>query len=131
LKPIDGDIWAAGDIVRIDDINKTSESEERIIAAGGIAAGAITVTAGLTAAKSAGAVVSLITRNIKFIAVGTGARTIYRIGSTGTKLTIAGGMWYGVNKAMLDSCYYGIILGGTFSKNDPALSVCNINCLSR
>ena len=73
---VTGDIWAAGDIVRIDDIDKAQETEERVIAAGGIASGAITVTAGLTAAKSTGAIVSLITRNIKIIAVGTGTRTI-------------------------------------------------------
>lgn len=112
---VTGDIWAVGDIIRIDDINKAAESEERVIAAGGIAAGAITVTAGLTAAKSTGAVVSLITRNVKIIAVGTGSRTIYRVGTTGTKLTIGGGMFYGVGKDMFGNCYYAKFDGGTVS----------------
>ena len=43
---VTGDIWADGDTIRIDDINQAAESEERTIAAGGIAAGTITVTAG-------------------------------------------------------------------------------------
>lgn len=114
---VTGDIWAVGDIIRIDDINKAVESEERVIAAGGIAAGAITVTAGLTAAKSTGAFVSLITRNVKIIAVGTGTRTIYRVGSTANKLTIGSGMFYGVNKFMFDTCHYMVINGGSYCSN--------------
>jgi hypothetical protein len=113
---VTGDIWAAGDIIRINDINKTKETEERVIATGGIASGAITITAGLTAEKSTGAYIVLITRNVKIIAVGTGSRTIYHVGSTSNKLTIGGGMWYGVgNKYMLDSCNYSIVSAGTFS----------------
>jgi hypothetical protein len=118
------DIWAVGDIIRIDDINKAKESEERVIAAGGIAESTITVTVGLTAAKSTGAVVSLITRNVKIIGEGTGTRTIYRVGSTANKLTIGGGMFYGVNKIMLDACHYMAISGGTFSGNDKVLNNC-------
>jgi hypothetical protein len=127
---VTGDIWADGDIIRIDDINKAQESEERVIAAGGIAAGAITVTAGLTAAKSTGAYIALITRNVKIIAVGTGSRTIYRVGSTDNKLTIGGGMWYGVNKSMLESCVYAIISGGTFSGNNYGLYICTSATIS-
>ena len=118
---ITGDIWADGDIVRIDDINKAQESEERVIA--GRAAGTITITAGLTAAKSAGAIISLITRNIKIVAVGTGSQTILRV-SGANKLTIASGMWCGVNKIMLESCHYVTISGGTFSGNSYGLSTC-------
>ena len=33
---VTGDIWADGDIIRINNINQNSESEERVIAAGGI-----------------------------------------------------------------------------------------------
>jgi len=62
---VTGDIWKAGDTVHINDIDNGSDSEERIIASGGIAAGAITVTAGLTNAKIQGALVILVTRNIK------------------------------------------------------------------
>jgi hypothetical protein len=127
---VTGDIWAAGDIVRIDDINKAQETEERVIAAGGIAAGTITVTAGLTAAKSTGAYVCLITRNVKIIAVGTGSRTIYRVGSTANKLTISGGMWYGVNKYMFETCNYATISGGTFSGNNHSLSSCTSATIS-
>ena len=121
---VTGDIWAAGDTVRIDDINKAQETEERVIAAGGIGSGTITITAGLTAAKSTGAYICLITRNIKIVAVGTGARTVYRVGSTATKLTIGGGAWLGVSKYMLDSCHYATISGGTFSGNNYALNNC-------
>ena len=123
---VTGDIWAAGDIIRIDDINRGQESEERIIATGGIAAGTITVTAGLTAAKSTGAVVSLITRNIRIIAVGTGSYTIYRVGTGSvTKLTVAGGMWYGVNKNMFNACLYLVVSGGTISGNSDGITGCS------
>ena len=59
-----GDIWAAGNIIRVDDVNGV-DSEERVIAAGGIAAGSITITAGLTNAKIVGALVILVTRNVR------------------------------------------------------------------
>jgi hypothetical protein len=128
---VTGDIWAAGDIIRIDDINKGRESEERIIATGGIAAGTITVTAGLTAAKSAGAVVSLITRNIRIIAVGTGSYTIYRVGTGSvTKLTVAGGMWYGVNMSLFHACPYLVVSGGTISGNGNGINSCSNSVVS-
>lgn len=121
---VTGDIWAAGDIVRIDNVNKGRDSEERVIATGGIATNAITITAGLTAAKLAGTYVLLITRNIRIIAAGAGTRTIYRVGSTDNKLTIGSGMFYGVNKNMLENCHYCAISGGAFSRNDMTLYIC-------
>ena len=125
------DIWAAGDIIRIDDINKAKETEERIIAASGITASTITITAGLTAAKSTGAVVSLITRNIRIIAVGTGSYTIYRVGTGSvTKLTVAGGMWYGVNKGMFNTCPYLVVSGGTISGNGDGITGCSNSVVS-
>lgn len=129
---VTGDIWADGDIVRIDDINRAKESEERVIAAGGIAAGAITVTAGLTLAKSTGAIVSLITRNVKIIAVGTGAQTIFRVGTSANKLTIGGGMFYGIsNKSIIKYCYYSSISGGSFSGTSGfALENCHNSTIS-
>lgn len=123
---VTGDIWAVGDIIRIDNINKNSNSEERVIAAAGIAAGAITVTAGLTGSKITGSIVTLITRNVKIIAAGTPTRTIYRVGSTENKLTIGGGMWYGVNKYMIESSKYVAISGGTFSASQRSLVSCDL-----
>lgn len=67
---VTGDIWAAGDTVSICDLQKAQEHETRVIAAGGIAASTITVTAGLTAAKTAGnypCIIALATRNVKII----------------------------------------------------------------
>lgn len=127
---VTGDIWADGDTIRIDNINKGLSTEERVIAAGGIAAGTITITSGLTAAKITGAIVSLITRNIKIIAVGTGTRTIYRVGNAENKLTIQSGMFYGVNKYMFDTCNYMSVSGGTFSRNNRGLYRCNIATIS-
>ena len=80
-----GDTWADGDTVSICDLQKGQEHETRVIAAGGIAAGAITVTAGLTAAKTAGtypAVMILCTRNIKIIG-GSGASQVAISGLVG------------------------------------------------
>jgi len=66
---VTGDIWAAGDeIVICDTVTSTTmDNEIRTIAGGGIAAGTITVTAGITNAKKVGAVIGLITRNIRII----------------------------------------------------------------
>jgi hypothetical protein len=57
-------VWNDGDLIRIDDVNGYN-SELRTIAVGGIAAGTITITAGLTNAKIVGAYVILISRNVK------------------------------------------------------------------
>jgi hypothetical protein len=63
---VTGDIWAAGDTICVDDVGKSGlpDSEEMVIAAGGIAAGAITLTANLANAKATGAYVILCKRNI-------------------------------------------------------------------
>lgn len=76
----EGDYWRAGAEVRIDNVNRTNDSEARTIDS--VAAGAITVTAGLTAEKIAGTLILLITRNIRVIGqTGTG-RCVY--GGTGS-----------------------------------------------
>ena len=64
---VTGDIWADGDTIHIDNIDGGRDSEERIIDVGGIAVGEITVTVALTNAKLEGALVLLMTRNIKII----------------------------------------------------------------
>ena len=64
---VTGDTWKDGDIVKICNIDNAAQVEERTIAAGGIAATTITVTAGLTAAKLEGAYIVLKTRNIRII----------------------------------------------------------------
>lgn len=61
---VTADIWAVGNLIHVDNINKAQQSEERTIAGGGIAAGTITITAGLTASKLAGSTICLINRNI-------------------------------------------------------------------
>lgn len=114
---VTGDIWAVGDTIRVDDINQDYESEERVIAAGGIAAGTITITAGLTAAKSAGAVVSLITRNVRFIGNGTYLANTINNG----RLTIAGGEFRNPSYTMFNGCQACTISGGTFSGTSSAV----------
>lgn len=120
---VTGDIWAAGDTIRIDNINKAANSEERVIAAGGIAAGAITITAGLTGAKVAGTLVHLITRNVKFIGVGASGRVV--VSTQNGKLTIAGGQWTTANYRVLNTCTEVTISGGTFYGNTYALEGCS------
>jgi len=65
---VTGDIWAAGDSIGIDtaQVVGANKCENRVIAAGGIAAGTITITAGLTYAKNAGDIISLLTRHLRF-----------------------------------------------------------------
>jgi len=113
---VTGDIWADGDIIRINNVNKDVQSEERVIAAAGIAAGSITITAGLTAEKLAGSYVCLMTRNIKIVGVGT-AYTCNGIASG--KLTVGGGQWTTANYRSFRSCHNMTIAGGTFYGNIP------------
>jgi hypothetical protein len=62
--------WAlANALVRINDVDRGVESEERTLV--GLAAGYVTVTAGLTAAKLSGAQVMLASRNITITCSGT------------------------------------------------------------
>jgi len=62
---VTADTWAVGDTVRIDDNTTTIDSEDSTIAAGGIAAGTITIDDVLAADKVEGAYLSLMTRNIR------------------------------------------------------------------
>ena len=119
---VTGDIWAAGDSVRIDDINKARETEERVINTSGIASGTITITAGLTAAKSTGAIISLITRNLRFVGSGTSGHVAQNFAHG--KLTIAGGEWRTTNYRALSGCTSATITGGTFSGNNNGLEAC-------
>lgn len=83
---VTSDIWAVGDTIRIDDNNYGVESEERVIAVGGIAANTITITAGLTAQKESGATVVLCTRNIYI----TGSTTYFLKDTKSTKTCYIG-----------------------------------------
>ena len=73
----ESDHWYAGAEVRIDNVNKANDSELRTIAVGGVAAGVITITAGLTASKVAGSYVHLLTRNIRVIGHTGSGRCFY------------------------------------------------------
>jgi len=64
---VTSDIWAVGDIVWVCDIDRDWEVQETTIAAGGIAAGAITVDDALAAGKIEGAYIVLAQRNIRLI----------------------------------------------------------------
>ena len=64
---VTADTWKATDQIAIVNIDEGKDVEIRTIAGGGIAAGAITITAGLTAEKLEGSYVVLITRNVRII----------------------------------------------------------------
>lgn len=97
---VTGDIWAAGDSIGIDtaQVVGASKCEDRIIAAAGITATTITVTAGLTYAKKAGDIISLLTRHLRFEGgnncwVGTASSSIQ-----GAWFSASGGGWLmGIN----------------------------------
>jgi hypothetical protein len=114
---VTGDIWAAGDLITICNINKGRNAEERTIAAAGITSTTITVTSGLTGAKLKGSVICLLTRNIRFVATGTPTRTIYRVGTSANKLNVGGGLFYGINKWFFDSCNFSNFTGGVLANN--------------
>lgn len=105
--------WYDGAIVRIDDNNKATESEERIIAVGGIAASTITITSGLTAQKEIGAYVILISRNVKII------------GTTGTAINggTSGRIFAEIRNAVTGiSAGTGHVIGGSLSAITSAVS---------
>ena len=80
---VTGDIWAVGDEIGIAEYQAgNAEVETRTIAAGGIASGTITVTAGLSAEKKVGAFIVLLTRNIRIVKTGTDSTFFYRIKTT-------------------------------------------------
>lgn len=111
-----GDIWADGDTIRINNIDKGKQTEERIIAAGGIAADTITITAGLTAAKITGTVISLISRNVTFLS--STASTFVGQNFAAGKLTIAGGRFKTSTYYAFNACTSPSISGGVFDTND-------------
>jgi len=92
---VTGDYWSDGDIVLI--VQKArggtfTSYEKRVIAAGGIAAGSITITVGLTAAKEADTYIVLISRNVVIDASAGATETFYNLAHAGD-LVIAGGLW--------------------------------------
>lgn len=72
----ESDFWKDGANVKIDRVRYGApNSEARVIAVGGIAAGTITITAGLTQDKEVGSYIHLVTRNIRVLGVtGTESR---------------------------------------------------------
>ena len=112
---VTGDIWAAGDSIYVN-------NELRVIASGGIAAGAITITAGLTYAKTTGHIIALATRNIQIVQVGTPSYTIYRV----SNLTVASGWFIGNNKAMVSNCTM-TFSGGVITNSYPALQTTTLS----
>lgn len=115
----ESDHWYAGAEVRIDNVNKAKDSELRTVAAGGVTASTITVTAGLTASKVAGSYVHLLTRNIRVIGHTGSGRCFY--GGSGSILgadirpsATGSGIIYGYGNTVstISGCTYGINCSG-------------------
>lgn len=121
---VTGDIWAAGDSIVIAN-HTTQVAEERVIAAGGIAAGTITITAGLTAAKPAGSIVALMQRNVKILLTGVGS-AVYGSASYPKRVTISGAQcdWSGSNCRLFDVVYEATIIGSTFIRGTNGIYGC-------
>jgi len=114
---VTGDIWADGDTVLIAD-TLASDREERVIAAGGIAAGTITITAGLTNAKNINGDIILITRNVQILGNQTaGVNNVLASFASEARLIIGGGAFIGVSTArnLMQFCTT-TITGGVFYK---------------
>ena len=130
----------AGAMVRIDNINRNVQSEVRIIAS--VAAGSITITAGLTSAKLSGSKVILVTRNVKLnssataisngmIRYGTGHQLDAEIrpGSTSTS-----GVQDATNSVfsggVISGCTYGVNSGSGHTFSGGAISGCALGVYS-
>lgn len=121
-RDVTSDLWEPGDVVAICDINKTQEYQRTTIAAGGIAATTITISDALAAAKSAGAYLVLVSRNLS-VTIGGTNRAVQNAASPvlsceirQTSATVQG---YG-----LDFCTSATVNGGTFSGNGYGLHYC-------
>lgn len=110
--------WKDGAIVRICDINFVNDNEERTIAVGGVAATTITVTSGLTAQKETGALVVLISRNVKITHTSNAGQIIS--GATGTGSRIFAEVRNG--NAIINVA--NATLGGTISGASNGLQSC-------
>lgn len=133
---VTGDIWADGNTIFICQIGGKS-SEERIIAVGGIASGSITITAGLSSAKSINAHIVLVTRNVTFLSAGGGAFIRGMTNANPAKLyggcfrgsgdsvstsaiEYGGGLFTGANGWHTGSNNYTSVLGGVFTNVNSA-----------
>lgn len=121
------DHWKAGALIRIDDYNG-NDSEVREIAVGGVAAGAITVTAGLTNAKISGAYVHLITRNFRVLCSATTVSTAlvqYGVGTVNAEIRPG-------NTSTICVRGNGLTIGGTLSGGNRGTDYaygCTINAI--
>jgi len=110
-----GDIWAINDEVHVGNVNQsTAQSEARTIQ--DIQPTYIDITVGLTAAKSAGGTIVLVTRNTQIIGNGNGV-SIIKTFSTAGKCTWAGGEFTftgGTALRPFESINYLVISGGAF-----------------
>ena len=107
-----GDIWAATDSIRINNVAQAQQTELRVISA--ITSTYIDITAGLTASKLVGSYVCLITRNVKITGLGASVLQSFASG----KLVIAGGSLTSDNRIGLFLCTGSTISGGVFSGNN-------------
>jgi hypothetical protein len=107
-----GDTWFEGATVRVDDVDKGLDSEERIITAGGVAVDTIRLTQGLANAKIQGAKVILITRNVRIVGSTDYAIRSVKGGVLGCEISgCARGIYAGVGcdvTGTVSGCVYGI-----------------------
>jgi len=129
-----GDIWAVGNTVYVCDIagnTVTADAEARVIKAGGIAAGSITLVTGLTNEKSSESYVVLAARNISILgttgvtsvinapsncvinAAVTGTTSGY--GITSSLSCSLGGVWFGLSRGVYNGAGSTIVLGNTIN----------------
>lgn len=114
-----GDIWADGDEIRIIDTMgyyaAANDVESATIAAGGVGANSITITAGLAKEKLVGAVIVLYKRNVNFI--GTTTSLLFQNFGSG-KITVYGGRLGGAAGAstnrIFSVCALATIYDGLF-----------------
>ena len=109
-------LWANGSLVRICDINQVQETEQYTISS--VSSTQIALTSGLTVAKSAGAVLVLVTRNSRFVQTGAVQGTAVNTGTNGVFGEEIRGFTYG-----LFSCTAPVV-NGPVSGNSSGLFSC-------
>lgn len=119
---VTGDVWADGDTVTITNATQTVSCEVRTIAAGGIAAGAITITSGLSTVKSVGSYVCILSRHIFFDQSLAAVFTFQNFNTGSDRIHIGGGYFLGNNSYGFYNITSCIIEGGCFASYSFAFS---------
>lgn len=117
-------LWASPSLVRVDDINQAQESEQYTISS--VTSTTVVLTSGLTNAKSTGAYILLVSRNVKILGPGSTGTGITG-GNSYPSTNVTGAEIRGLSVAFTTPTNHTI--NGTISGCASGLSATTANCI--